>query len=213
MPVVNKFICKASECNLNQFISCNFDNDLSVLIISGKPSPKQLEQAWDNIFTEYIDISGLYKEMEELTLMRSIQFLKARNTSISVTIQSQLQALEIIGQPLTEYFQVFESNDYHVSWNGDKKDFIAQMEQIKTEQISYETELEDLETELDNFFKEQEEKIKKRPTGSRKQFLRMINNLEKLGNRIDTDKLSVERFAVMISDYREISETQETSKN
>lgn len=215
MPEINKYISKASECNLTQFMSCAFDNDFTVLIISGKPSPKQLAEAFENIITEYYDISGIDKDMEEIEILRRLKYLELRNQAVSAAIFAQRQAVlsPEIGEPFTEYFSIFSNNGYAPKWTGDKQAFLKQLDSFERSEASYHKEYEEVKKELEDYYKS--EAAKNKPMNSRKNFIRMVNNIERLGNRIDFNNISLERFAVMVSDYRELMDKKafENSKN
>lgn len=209
-----KWIQRASECVLDKFMRCNFDNDLSVLIISGKPAPEDLLAAWDNILTEYIDLSGQYKDMEEMELMRRMKYLECRNEAVEKTVTGQIAAVEHLGEPMVEYLDVLEQNGYPLTWTGDKQEFLDRLNGIRTAEASYKEEYNDTCAELEQYYKARQDEDKNL-LNNRRKFLSMVNSIERFWSKIDMFTLSVERFAIMVSDYREMigRKAIESSKN
>jgi hypothetical protein len=203
-----KLISKASECNINQFMSCAFDNDLSVLVVSGNPSPKQLAAAWEEILTEFNDLSGQSEPADEIVLLRQIKMLEARITAIESFIFTDEESIKLIGRPFDD-LSMYHKYGYQISFNGNKTDFLRQLNEIKQAEVTYRIDHRDLCEQLENL-KVKESKINS--TGSRKNFLEQINHIENFYKRqIDFEKYSVERLAVLINQFREMVQTQ--SKN
>jgi len=200
---VVKLISKASECNINQFMCCCFDNDLSVLIVSGKPSPKQLTEAWENILTEFNDTSGQSAPMEELVLMRQILILQARITIFTALIDAYEKAAFVPNLPIPDRgFALFKKYGYTLTFSGDRKDFLNQLNSVKQSELSYTVEHDDLVKELNQL---QANSKDVQPTASRKNFLQQIKNIELFYKyQIDFEKYSVERLAILINDFREM---------
>lgn len=79
-----------SDCSklpLDRFIDCLVDNDLSQLIISGTPTPEQLQETWDKIYLEYCQLSQNGTYNETLELYREIYDLRAKISIVNNTIQ------------------------------------------------------------------------------------------------------------------------------
>jgi hypothetical protein len=200
---VVKLINKSSECNINQFLRAAFDDDLSILIISGKPSPKQLQEAFENILTEFNDISGQSPMMDELVLMRQILILEARIKAVEMFLFADEQAAKHPTCPVIEDFSLYHKYGYSIEYHGDKKDFLRQLELIKQAEMSYRVDHQELCSELEALRKKDEKQV--RPTTSRVNFLKQIKNIELFYKyQIDFEKYSVERLAILIKDFREM---------
>src|ERR1035437_10870844 len=52
-----RLIDDCSKLMLDKFQDCLFENDLSVLIISGSPTQEDLQAAWDKIYVQYCQLS------------------------------------------------------------------------------------------------------------------------------------------------------------
>lgn len=61
---------------LNLFIDCFCAKELAVLIIEGSPSQTQLEEAWDNIFCQYVDAVSDSESLYILELKKDISLLE-----------------------------------------------------------------------------------------------------------------------------------------
>lgn len=182
-------------------MSCAFDNDFSVLIVSGKPFAKQLSDAFESILTEYYDKSGLALDIEENELLRRIKYLEARKLQVDKAIWLQEEAIKHFKKPIVEYFDLFTSNNYNPKWDGNIDNFKQQLETIRAEENGYFSETEDLQKELDALLSKPERKA----VNSKEHFYNMISAIESLLNlTIDFDKYTIERLAYLIKQYRSV---------
>ena len=208
---VVKLISEACECNINQFMSCAFKDDFSVLIVSGKPSPKELQQAWENILTEFNDLSGQSAPMDELVLMRQIAIMKARMKAFEMTVFAHEQGVKLCNMPVITNFNLFTKYGYEVTWRNDVKDYLNQLQTIRESEQAFLADIHDLEQQLETLQKEDKKIVS---TSSRTNFLRQIKNIEIFHKiQIDFDKYSVERLAILISDFRTMVENQKENSN
>jgi hypothetical protein len=206
---VVKLISDSDECNINQFIRCAFKNDLTVLIVSGKPSAKQLADAFDNILTEFNDLSGQSTPSEEETLLRQIRMTEARVEAMEKFIFADEQLAKLPGCPLDGDFSLYHKYGYNVSFNGNTKDFLKQLEDVKQSENSYRIQLMELKEQY-QLLQTQNTNIVS--TSSEVNFLKQIKNIELFYHyQLDFEKYSVKRLAILISDFREMVENQ--SKN
>lgn len=204
-----KLRSKASECNINQYIACAFEHDLTVLIISGEPTPQQLFKAFENILTEYYDLSGLSLDVEENELLRRIKYLECRKKQIDTAIYLQEQALSHFKHPVAEFFDLFHCNNYNPVWNNDIKDFRKQLQCIQAEENTYFSETEDLQKEIDHLRSKPEIK----QAVSEKNFYGMIDSIEAVFKiKIDFEQYNMKRFAYLVARYIETVE-RNNSKN
>jgi hypothetical protein len=209
---VVKLIDNSDECNINQFMRCAFKDDLSVLIVSGKPSLKQLKQAWQNIIEEFNDISGQSAQTEELVLMRQIQILEDRIEAMRVYIEMHRTCALSKELPIiTNHFTLFHKYGYPVAYTGDKKDFLEQLNDVEHAEQSYIWDLESLKEELKTL---QAKNDDINPTATDLNFLQQIQRIELFHKfSIDFEKYSVKRLAILIKDFRELSEKLNNSMN
>jgi hypothetical protein len=207
-----KLISNSSECNINQFIACAFSDDRSVLIISGKPSPKQLYEAWENILTEFNDISGQSASMEVLVLSRQILILEARITVFNNLIDVYEKAALTPGHPISDRgYALFRKYGYNVEFTGDRKAFLEQLNFVKQSELTYKGEHASLIEELEKL---QNSKEQINSTLDEISFLRQIKNIEVFYKiQLDFEKYSVKRLAILMSDYRKLVERQEMENN
>lgn len=67
---------------LIRFIRCMCDDDYSPLIIEGEASSDQLLEMWQQIYEEYLDMTGAHRNNYALTLTAEINELFFRHVSI-----------------------------------------------------------------------------------------------------------------------------------
>jgi hypothetical protein len=198
-----------SELNISDFEICMFKNNFSVLIITGKPSDEQLLSAWNEIYTEFIDLSGM-AETNELEISKSIFYLNSRVKKIELYILLQRESLNKLGVPCIVAFDKIRIYGHKLKWNKehpDIEDFKRQLNIIETNEKRYNHELLAKQKELLDV-------MKKKQNGDvtvwqkRKEFVRLKNNIGKFGFKIDNEKTTVEEFALMVHDYNEAIELQ-----
>jgi hypothetical protein len=63
---------------LDKFQDCLFENDLSVLIISGSPTQEDLQAAWDKIYVQYCQLSQDSSYNEVFETIKEINDLRAK---------------------------------------------------------------------------------------------------------------------------------------
>ena len=204
MPVI-VYVNRAADCNIEQFMACNFDNNLKALAITGEPTQQQLEEAWETIYTEYIDLSGTM--IEELDLMKQAKVLECDIQAMHCFLFVQEQMIQQFGKPHLENMEMLNKEyNARLKWDEEKPDkeaFKKQLLQLRTNQSTKVVRLAEKNKQLEAFRKKQ----KKTPTvnNSRKVFVSTIIELGKFGYHIDKKKTSVEELAVMINNYSEHS--------
>jgi hypothetical protein len=85
--------CEA--CPLQVFLDCLFDNDFSGLIVRGEASPQQMQQAWQELYQEYCEIS------DSQGLQQSVTAIKELNIGLSkiMFLDAALKVLELAVAP------------------------------------------------------------------------------------------------------------------
>lgn len=207
--MVMKIISKAKNCSMFKFLEC-VDGDLSVLVIEGKPEAQLVKEAFENILTEFYDLSGIDRDIEEIELIRRVKYLEYRNRVVASCVIAQRQAVTFLGNPFEEDFDLLSNNGYAVYWNGNIEDFIYQLECIESAEASYIGEYEQSRIALEQYYKNNDKAVS---TNSRTDVLRLINSVEKVFGRIDIKTFSVERFAVMLSDLKALNDMKNASLN
>jgi len=202
-------IYSASECTVFQFMRCKFDNDYSVL---GNEPKDELIKAFDNIYTEYIDLCGTY--IPELDLMKSIKRLECRIQAVHLYLDVCEQANErLAGESQKEILDRaignLKKNGYSLSY-VDKEDFTKQIKRIRSRESQHIAELDRKNKELSEYRKKNTRNIE---NNSRTDFIRLLNELGKVGYKIDKEKTTVEELALMVKAQSELVEAQKKNLN
>lgn len=191
-------------------MECLFNENFAVL---GEDEQISAKEVWQAIYMEYLDLSGL-AQTTELHLMKGIQTLECRITLVNTAINLHKECLRVIGQPFFPAFATLKKYGHAIWWDKNVENieaFIVSLDKIAMKEKRYEMELESKKKDLFKFM----ESIKKREpseTMSRKEFIRMMNQIEKFGFRIDREKNTVEDLAVMQSDYNAACEAAALAK-
>lgn len=195
-------ITKARDCNVKQFMACLFDNDLTVLIVAGIATKEQLQDAFDAIFTEFIDKSGATKT-QELQLMKTIQSLSIRNNVIASAIYVTRISLQVLKEPNEKAFSILSNYGHKLYWNEEKPDpeaMLKRLVEIEAKEARYQIELKNKVADLEKLHK-QAETGQFKPKRQRKEFIKQKNALMKFGFPVDMDKTNMEEYAYMVEDY------------
>lgn len=172
---------------IRQFMQAWFNQDTSVMSI----------EEFDNVYTEYIDVAGLFQS-EEFDKVVYIHFLNGRINTVNIFIRLQREFIKEFNIPYIEGFELLKDKGYILKWNNSIDDFENQLLRIEAQEKRYISELENCIKELIDFRKtkgkSEEEPLKKKREG----FIRTLNTLGKVGYRIDKDKDTVEDLALMI---------------
>lgn len=187
-------IKKASECTINQYIKCLFDKNYSAL---GEGTEQELLDAFQNIETEYIDLSGQF-ESGEYEIIRNIMTISSRIEMVNILMYIHDTCLTEFGRPFLPAITDLKKFGYELIWNNDIEDFRKQLEGIQISEQRYLIQLEDYKTKL----KKPEENIIKTER-NRPEFIRMLINLQKQGYKIDRDVTTIEDLAIIVSELRE----------
>ncbi len=210
-----KLISKASECSIRIFISCEFDNNLGALIIEGEPAADELLYAWDNILTEFIDLSGT--EMPEITKQKKINALYSRierAKSCFFILNENIRYIKtsVFTELLPQAFEAIErlrKIGISLVFNNDINDLHTQVQNAQTREKLKEVQLEELLKDFNQFITDST--ANKKVSYSIKTFYEQLNSLEALGFKIDEERTSVARLAVMISSARQMTNKVHTN--
>jgi hypothetical protein len=186
----------ANNTTINEFISCLFDNDFSVID----------EETFKNIHIEYIDISGQY-ETAEYEHIKTILILSTRIELIKTYLYIEYQFLSQFERPFLPVCKDLKKFGYTLIWRDNTEDFVKQLENIEQSEKRFIIQLEGERSALE---KQNNKQISDSETGqiwqtkqTRKEFIKMIIDLQKQNYKIDRDKTTIEELAIMISDLRD----------
>ena len=203
-------IKRASLCNLTTFLACLFDGQLQALDpfpAVDKPADydKQLSEAWEGIYEEFVNISGSAKT-KEFELIKALTNIQSRLSAVPAIIEVQRLFVLHFGVAHFPGLTQLKKFGYNIYWNTEHPD-PALFEKKLAEVISKEKRFV---SERDARIKDLEELYKDgmKATAStgreRKDFLRLIIYVGKwVGHAINRNETSVEDFAIMVKDYND----------
>lgn len=216
--IKNTIISTFGDCTIKVFIKCRFDKDYSGLIVSGNPSQEELFNAFDNINSQFLDLSGT--EIAEIELLKSIHELNCRIESAKAFFTLQHIWLYHFDEPpapaVTAMIELGKYG-YKLEWNGDKDLFKSQLAKYEAKEKKNIVRLDGLQKQLDNFHKAEEEAetnpaVKKTIRNSRTEFIRLITELQKFGYTINREVTTMEELAIMYKEYHDYIKSAQ-SKN
>jgi hypothetical protein len=184
-------IDKASDCTINQYIKCLFDDKLSVL---GDGTDEEQKKAFRNIETEYVDLSGQY-ETGDYETIKNIISIKGRIKQVELLLFIQEQCIKEFQQPYRPAIKDINRLGYNLTWDDNKEDFLQQLINIKSSEERFNVLLEIENKKLN---KDEENK-----GITRIEFIRMLISLQKLKYNIDRDKTTMEELGIMVNEMRE----------
>jgi len=181
---------KAENCPLPAFMQCWVKGEYSSLIISGKPSEFDLQVAFFNIFTEYIDLCGDADDIQRARLMNECAFLQARLIKIDLC----LNYLTVFNEP--EYVQYFRNMGFDflrfpLIWENTDQ-WLQDIKNIRAQCNKFSLQLQMRKAELDSL-----EAVKKgeKPTIAYfDSFLIAMSN--HVGYMLNPEKMTVQQFAM-----------------
>ncbi len=210
---MSKIIDTAKDCSVKTFINCMFEKKYDDLVLDGEFTADEKQQAWQSIYTEFIDICGMVESME-FDLLKSIFYLDCRVKKINLLLYIQRLSIEKIGEPCTGAFENIKMYGHRLFWDKNQPDILAfnkKLNEIEGKEKKYQIELE---AKTKEFF----DLKKKQANGEvpmqqkRRDFIRSINNLQKFGFVIDQEKTSIEAFGIMVADYNDAIQKDLTRK-
>lgn len=73
-----KLLRRCEEVTMEQFMACMCENDLSVLVVEGVPTPEELAEAWAALFYEYCDVVGASEAKYHAKITLHIELLRSQ---------------------------------------------------------------------------------------------------------------------------------------
>lgn len=173
--------------SIEQFMNAWFKKDYSVID----------EKEFQTVYSEYIDVSGLY-ETDEFEKVSYIHYLNNRKNVMKLLIEFQKKYLSELLIPYQDQ-SVFNKYGYFLKWNGSIDNFLKQLKKIEISEARFSSQLEIKIKELEEF-RQKKGKSKKEQTleEARKSFIRMLISLRKMDYKIDNKTTSVEELALII---------------
>lgn len=192
-------ITKCRECSVNVFMECLFHGKMDNLHGGN----------FDDIFTEYIDLSGVGKT-KEYALLSAIHNTQTRITFIQTMVAVQREFFIHFSMPFVNAFDDFRKYGHRLTWNqAEPEKFFTQLKLVDTKEKKNVAELDKLMKEYADL---QKDGVKQDADG-RKDFVRQLNALNRAGYTIDRDKTDMETLALMILDYNEEVAAMNDAKN
>lgn len=182
---------QAEIVTIEQFMECWFNEKYENLS----------KENFDICYSEYIDISGLYN-IKEFGLISQIHYLTNRITSVKLSLRIHREFIDFFGVPCVNEFSFLKKFSHTLYWNGNKEEFIKTLNRIESKESKYVIELERIQDELHNL---RSKTNSKQPTvvQTRHQFIRLLNDLSKIGYRLERQTTTIEELALMIKQQSE----------
>jgi len=204
MTIPDNIIQSASDCVIDRFMKCAFQGKYRCLVISGEASNDQLQNAFEIIYAEYVDLSGLYIT-REFEISGYIDSLDKRISTVKRFVSLQRAFLHEFDVPFLPGFGLVKKYGHRLYWDfnhPDKDAFLKKLVQIEASESRYQAELNKKVNELVELRKK---KINKEFSllESRKQFIMSMNRLQQQKFVIDKDRTTMEELGLMVKDHRD----------
>jgi hypothetical protein len=214
MPIPENIIQRAADCSVKQFIQCSFEGKYKVLLIDGEASDDDLRIAFEYIYAEYADYSGLFQS-QEFDIVSYINSLDNRIQFMKRFIDLQRRFIKEFNVPFLPSLNMVKKYGHHVYWDQiypDKESFLQKLNKIEGRETKYQAIIDKKVGELIALRKKKQTK-EHSILESRKDFVTTLNRLSQSGFHIDKDKTSVEELALMVKDRRdEVEESKAQQK-
>lgn len=185
-----------SNLLLNDFIRCYTEEDLSPLIISGKPTKVQLQKQFTDIAMDYHDLIGS-AETRTMLMMRK-KYIRQEAKIQQVVFFTHAWLL----RPNKELKEKIKKLGFHFDSNKSAKLILDSLDHhLKAWKID----LEVIQKDIQNYLKKKQvtEKV------TRKTFLENIVAMKKEGFDVDLMKTMTDEYAVAVNAYNQLIETRQ----
>lgn len=202
-------IDRACDCSIKKFMDCLFSQRYKVLVIEGEFTEQEQKDAFEIIYAEYVDLSGMYVT-REFELYAYITSLDNRINTMDRFLELQKQFIGQFGVPFIPGLGIIKKYGHSLHWVVGETDldwFLKKLESIGLRERRYTQERDKKVKELLDLRKK---RIKKEHNvlQTRKEFISMLNRLQQNRFMIDKNETTVEDLAVMIKDNRDDVESQ-----
>lgn len=215
MPdVAYEIIESAADCNIKRFMAATFEDKLKALITNGNPSEAEykvlepkLRNAFEFIYAQYVDISGLYLS-QEFEIVAYINSLEHRLTTMKWFVELQSVFMKEFNVPYLPGLVIAERYGHKLYWDPSyPESFIKKLEAIPSREAKFKIRIAEKTKELVELRKKQVNKVHTL-LETRKDFITMMNRLQQKKFVIDKNETTVEELALMIKDSRDQVETE-----
>jgi len=166
---------------------------------------------WEELYTSYIDVSGLGKT-GQLGLLTALHNLDVRINFMENWVKMQRMILSVTNEPYYPAFTDLEKAKYghRVEWIN-KDQFSVLLDKIEAKEQRIYSEHKMLSKELASM----KQAEKPETVDARNSFFTLMNAVEKNrgGAALDEEKINMYRYAVMVNDYLEACKRQEAEYN
>jgi hypothetical protein len=209
---MSNYIKTAAECTVKQFRACAYKGKYRVLVIDGDPTDDELEKAFELIYAEYADLSGLFIT-KEFDLTGYINFLETRINVVKKFVELQRLFISHFGEPHTPAFHLVKKYGHSLYWNHESPNiqlFLEKLNKIPGKEVRYELELKAKKKELLDLHAKkmnQEHSILE----SERNFVATIVRLKQAKFDINNNS-PIEEMALAIADHREATESEKAQR-
>lgn len=162
-PSANTFHLSGSTLPWAKFLDVYCEGKLHSLIISGKPSPVQLIEAWENILSDYVSIIGTSESQYLMALQRQIGVLETKIACVDTCLLLLSQQWQTLGKRNDKAVQELGRMGYRFPFNdNDAASFERDLKAVHTRSKTLLVELETKQKDLQRVNKSVNGKIKER---------------------------------------------------
>lgn len=215
---VYEFVETAADCTIKQFMAATFENKLKALITNGNPSEAEykileakLRNAFEYIYAQYVDFSGLYLS-QEFEIVAYINSLDHRVTTLKKFVELQNLFMDQFKVPYLPGLSIAERYGYKLYWDPNyPESFIKKLDAIPAKEAKFKIRIAEKTKELVELRTKQ---VKKEHTilETRKDFITMLNRLQQKKFVINKNETTVEELALMIKDSRDQVESDNMNR-
>lgn len=197
MSIINNF----SECTVNVFMDCAYKNKYKGL---GEGTEEELKEAFETIYTQYIDTAQLYLTLE-FEKLGYISSLDTRIRSIELFIQLQRIFIKDFNIPFLPALGRIKHYGHSLYWDKSAKDlegFLRKLNSIESREKRYK---EELNIKINELIQLRKKQVAKEMTiiETRKQFVQQLIRLEQNKFVISRSETTMEDIALMILDVKD----------
>jgi len=173
-----------SDITVRIFMRCLFDKNYEGV------------DNWDELYTSYIDTSGLGKE-GELPLHIAIHNLNARLLDITSFLEFQSKVYRLVKMPHIPRMGEINKYGHRLTWDPQNDNFLDQLNAVDLKERRNYVEMKKLQKEL----KQIQQAQTPNTVSARNQFVIMLNTLGKEGYKIGKDKTDMLELSLMIKQH------------
>lgn len=180
-----KLYTSCYDVPMSAFISCVVDENYNALVVSGNPTPEQIQAAWDGIYEQYSELSHntVYSEYVQRLKEHTIVFTQINGLTAGITVLRYGDYPDVIASLRKLGFSVPETP-------LNPKKYIELIESLSRQLSGLHTRLKMLDKMLKDAVKSQQGKAAKRSD-----FVRAASVMSKfMGFRVDLNDITVAEY-------------------